>query len=185
MSRDTPQPPGPPPSPAADAPTPVVTATLSLHGFADGWPHCHHVADYLARFAASDRFDPEQLTTRLSTYLNEVLELVHRDLADARPDAPAPGRPTGALVIAVRRAADRLRVAVAVPAPGAERLGRSAAVAAGPDAAAEYRRRLAAALGGGPGDGLGLLELAALHGIGFELGGDDGALTVTMIVPHE
>ena len=51
--------------------SPVVTATISVEGFVDGWIHCQHIADYLARFAASDRFDPAQLTTRLSTYLNE------------------------------------------------------------------------------------------------------------------
>lgn len=174
MSHDT----SPPQSAPEAAASPVVSASLTVRGLADDWAHCQQVADYLARFAASDRFDPEQLTTRLSTYLNEVLELVLRS---------EPGE--GAVVITVERAADRLQIAVAVPAgrDGGEYLRSSMRAAAEPDVAAAYRRSFAAQVQAGDdeGVGVGLLELIALHGIKLGLREAEGGLVLSMIVPHE
>lgn len=192
---------------AEDSATPVVTATLSLAGFIDGWIHCQHVADYLARFAASDRFDPAQLTTRLSTYLNEALELVFRSDSPTPPtptpqphtDAPQPAHtlaaaPTGEIVIAIHRLPDRLQVELRCPA-ASERMRRSVRRAAEADAAATYRRDLPELLHGDPlqaggafGDAAaddGLLELVALHGIGLELHETSDAVVLRMTVPHE
>ena len=165
--------------------SPVVTASFSIQGFVDGWIHCQHVADYLARFAASDRFDPEQLTTRLSTYLNEALELVFRCHEPAGPRA-------GELVIAIHRGSDRLQIELRCPlAGGGDRLRRSVERAAGPEVAAAYRRDFAALLTADADDDAeeeaGLLELVALHGITLALDGADGAdaVVLCMTVPHE
>lgn len=157
----------------------MVSAALSLRGFADAWPHCQHVAEFLARFAASDRYDPEQLTTRLATYLHEVLELIQRCHT-----AEDPG--VGDLAIAVSRRGDRLVLDVAVPvepAPG-ERLRRSVARACAEEPAAAYRSGFAAAIRGDD-DGAGLLELVALHGLGLAVRDAADVVTLTLSVPHE
>jgi hypothetical protein len=161
--------------------SPVVTATISVEGFVDGWIHCQHIADYLARFAASDRFDPAQLTTRLSTYLNEVLELVFRSETAAATPAP------GTIVVAIHRLPDRLQVELRCPP--SERLRRSVRRATEPDAAATFRREFADLLRSQP-DGAdaadaGLLELVALHGIGLELHEAGDTVVLRMTVPHE
>lgn len=157
----------------------VVRATLGLRGFVDAWPHCQHVADYMARFAASDRYDPEQLTSRLATYLHELLELVQRC-----HDADDPAR--GDLVVAISRHGDRLRLAVEVAADAAvgDRLRRSLRRAAAPAPAATYRAAFAAIVGGDD-DGAGLLELVALHGVDFSCDDAGAVVRMTLSVPHE
>lgn len=171
--------------------SPVVAASFSIQGFVDGWIHCQHVADYLARFAASDRFDPEQLTTRLSTYLNEALELVFRSHLRIAGDAGE----AGDLAITIHRRSDRLQVELRCPlacAGARDSLRRSVRRATGPDAAAEYRRGFAALLddpavadGELVDDDAGLLELVALHGISLALREADDAVVLCMTVPHE
>lgn len=201
-SPDPSSPPGSAPWPAlagqdpgltTDGATPVVTATLSVAGFIDGWIHCQHVADYLARFAASDRFDPAQLTTRLSTYLNEALELVFRSDSSPKPhpDAPAsltPATHTGEIVIAIHRLPGSLQVEMRCPA-ASERLRRSVRKAAEADAAATYRRHRADLLRGEPDQEAaaddGLRERVALHGIGLDLHETRDAVVLRMTVPHE
>jgi hypothetical protein len=180
-----------PPGPAAAADpdaSPVVRASFSMQGFMDGWMHCRHVADYLARFAASDRFDPERLTTRLSNYLNEALELVFRS-------APGPGQ----LVVTIHRKHDRLEVTLACPVPVDDRLRRSVRRATEAEAAANYRRGFAELVrrgdvGARPASedpdeweaDAGLLELVALHGITLALSRvADDAVVLHMTVPHE
>ncbi len=179
---------GPDPAPGGGA-TPVVRATFSMRGFMDGWLHCQHVADYLARFAASDRFDPEQLTTRLATYLNEALELVFRS---------APG--AGELAVTIVRQPDRLEVVLRCPraADGSQRIRRSVRRATEAEAAARYRRDFADLLATtaeeappasedslGDASDAGLLELVALHGISLALHEASDALVLHMTVPHE
>jgi len=156
----------------------VVVATLELRGLVDSWPHCQHVADFLARFTASDRFDPEQLTTRLATYLHEVLELVRR--------CHAAGAARGDLVIELGRRGDRLQIAVAVPVDEAagERLRRSVRRASASDPAATYRAEFAAAIAG-EDEGTGLLELVALHGVACTVVDAGAVITVALSVPHE
>ena len=192
-----------PPGPAAAAESsPVVRASFSMQGFMAGWMQCRHVADYLARFAASDRFDPERLTTRLSTYLNEALELVFRS-------APGPGQ----LVVTIHRRHDHLQVTLACPVTADDRMRRSVRRASGAEAAANYRRGLVDLLR--PADDghapparedpdaweadAGLLELVALHGIILALddddnaddadnagdAGDDVTVALHMTIPHE
>jgi len=156
----------------------VVAATLELRGLVDSWPHCQHVADFLARFAASDRFDPEQLTTRLASYLHEVLELVRR--------CHAASEARGDLVITLGRRADRISLDVAVPVDEAagDRLRRSVHRACGPDPAAAYRIEFAAAIAGDDEDA-GLLELVALHGVTCAAVEAGDVLTLSLSVPHE
>ena len=194
-SSDSPSQQPAPPGPATAAEsgsTPVVRASFSMQGFMDGWLHCRHVADYLARFASSDRFDPEQLTTRLSTYLNEALELVFRS-------APGPGE----LVVTIHRQHDRLEVALACPLAGDDRMRRSVRRATEADAVAAYRRGFVDLLarseaGRAPPASedlatseaeweadAGLLELVALHGITLALHEPGDALVLHMTVPHE
>lgn len=164
---------------AGGAAAPVTRVTLELRGFVDAWAHCQHVADFVARFAASDRYDPEQLTTRLATYLHEVLELVRR--------CHLAGAADGDLGIAVHRRGDRLLLDVTVPldADAGDRLRRSVVRATGPDPAAAYRAGLAAALRDGDSDDAGLLELVALHGVGLAAIASADVLTLTLSVPHE
>ncbi len=173
MSHDT------SPLPSASAISPVVKATLSLDGFIDGWRHCHELADYLARFAASDRFDPAQLTTRLSTYLNEVLEL----LFHTHKQAPAAH---GHVVIEIRRQADRLYVEIAVPTaddnPLLRETLRQAVTSASPE---DYRREFLEPQAAACGTSAGLRELVALHGIAIELRETDTTFTLRLTVPHE
>lgn len=187
MSHDpSPDPSSPAGSPGAalagltqDPATPVVTATLSVAGFVDGWIHCQHVADYLARFAASDRFDPAQLTTRLSTYLNELLELVFRS-----------DPPPGDIVVAIHRLPDRLQLELRCPA-ASEALLRSVRRATDAEAVAAYRRDFGEHLRDDtrePDPADGLLELVALHGIGLEPAAPEptgAAIVLRMTVPHE
>ncbi len=165
-------------APPCDAASRVVAATLELRGLVDSWPHCQHVADFLARFAASDRFDPEQLTTRLATYLHEVLELVRR--------CHAAGAARGDLVITLGRRGDRLQLDVAVPVDEAagDRLRRSVRRASAADPAAAYRAEFAAAIAGDDEDA-GLLELVALHGVTCTAIDAGDVLTLSLSVPHE
>jgi len=186
MSQPSSDPPSQQPAPsglaAESESTPVVRASFSMQGFMDGWLHCQHAADYLARFASSDRFDPEQLTTRLSTYLNEALELVFRS-------APGPGE----LIVTIHRQHDRLDVALACPIAGDERMRRSVRRATEADAVATYRRGFAGLLITPPASedlseweaDAGLLELVALHGITLALHEAGDALVLHMTVPHE
>lgn len=160
-------------SPAA--PSPIVKLNISVRGLYDSWTHCQNLADYIARFAASDRFDPEQLTTRLSTYLNEVLEFVFR----ARPAE-------GDIVVAVGRTPEHIVVELAVPTDAAlaERLRGDLARATGPDPRAQYAADFHAMLASPPADA-GLLELVALHGIGLALREGPAVSTLVLSVPHE
>ena len=189
-SSELPPQPRAPPEPAAPVESdssPVVRASFSMQGFVDDWAHCRHVADYLARFASSDRFDPERLTTRLSTYLNEALELVSRSAA-------GPGQ----LVVTIHRQHDRLEVAFACPIAADDRMRRSVRRATGPEAIADYRRGFVELLGWtDPGRAppasedseweadAGPLELVALHGITLALREASDALVLLMTVPHE
>lgn len=163
-------------APAPHRPTaPIVTLKLSARGLYDAWEHCRSLADYVARFVASDRFDPEQLTTRLSTYLNEVLEFVYR----ARPAG-------GDIVVGVYRGDTQIVVELALPTDAtlAERLRRDFARFAEPDARDRYAAEFAAMLASPPADA-GLLELVALHGVDLALRDGDAVSTIVLTLPHE
>ncbi|HEY8376039.1 MAG TPA: hypothetical protein VIK91_06095 [Nannocystis sp.] len=164
----------PAPQPSA-GPTPILTLRVSVRGLYDSWSHCHQLADYIARFVASDRFDPEQLTTRLSTYLNEVLEYIFR----ARPG-------TGEIVVTVGRTSEHIVAELAVPSDEAlaARLRDDLEQAARPDARARYEAELAA-LPTEPRPGTGLLELVALHGVRLDLRQEPAVSVIVLTVPHD
>ena len=164
--------PAPPSTPGS---SPILTLRISVRGLHDSWTHCHSLANYIARFVASDRFDPEQLTTRLSTYLNEVLEYVFR----ARPTE-------GEIVVDVSRTDDHVIAELAVPADDAlaQRLRDDLGRVAEPEARARYEAQFQAMLAR-PADESGLLELVALHGVGLALRERAGASVIVLSVPHE
>lgn len=61
----------------------IVAAKFSVHSFAQQWRHCHLVANYLARFVSANEGDPERYATLVSTFVNELLEVVFRNHAAA------------------------------------------------------------------------------------------------------
>lgn len=155
--------------------SPILTLRISVRGLYDSWAHCHRLAEYIARFVASDRFDPEQLTTRLSTYLNEVLEYVFR----ARPSE-------GEIVVEVVRTDEHVIAELTMPTDDAlaERLREDLGRAAQPDARARYEAEFQAMLARPPAEA-GLLELVALHGVALALRERSGASVIVLTVPHE
>ncbi|MCY1063082.1 hypothetical protein [Nannocystis sp. SCPEA4] len=162
-----------PPSPPG--PSPILTLRISVRGLYDSWTHCQRLADYIARFVASDRFDPEQLTTRLSTYLNEVLEYVFR----ARPS-------DGEIVVEVGRTDEHVIAELTMPADEAlaARLRDDLGRVSQPDARARYEAEFQAMLTRAPAEA-GLLELVALHGVELGLREAGGASVIVLTVPHE
>lgn len=161
--------------PAPSSPSPIITLQLSAQGLHDSFSHCQQLADYVARFAGSDRFDPEQLTTRLSTYLNEVLEYVFR----ARPA-------DGQIVVRVGRTEEHIVVELSLPTDLAlaERLREDFARVAQPDARARYTAEFHAMLER-PTAEAGLLELVAFHGVTLALREDPSVSVIVLSVPHE
>jgi hypothetical protein len=57
----------------------IVSAQFSVSGFAKRWVHCNQLANYFARFASANAPDPERQSTLLSTFFNEVLEVLFRN----------------------------------------------------------------------------------------------------------
>jgi hypothetical protein len=56
----------------------IITAQFSVSTFAKRWNHCNQLANYLARFVSANELDPERQATLLSTFFNEVLEILYR-----------------------------------------------------------------------------------------------------------
>lgn len=59
----------------------IISTNFSVSGFGKRWPHCHQLANYLARYASANENDPERASTLLSTFFNELLEAVYRNHA--------------------------------------------------------------------------------------------------------
>jgi hypothetical protein len=59
----------------------IITAQFSVSTFAKRWNHCNQLANYLARFVSANEPDPERQSTLLSTFFNEVLEILYRSQA--------------------------------------------------------------------------------------------------------
>src|SRR3954466_14911830 len=57
----------------------IITAQFSVKSFAKRWNHCNQLANYLARFVSANEPDPERQSTLLSTFFNEVLEILYRN----------------------------------------------------------------------------------------------------------
>lgn len=148
---------------------------LELDGFAAAWSHCGDVADYVARFAASDRYDPEGLTTRIASYLNEVLELLFAH------------HPSGAsLDLVVTREESALHVACTMPTN--EALSATMERIFGGLSRSDLRAELRAAIAGYDGvvpPEAAFVEMAGIHGIAPRLTQDGDAVTVSLTIPAE
>lgn len=57
----------------------VISAQFSATGFSRRWNHCNQLANYLARYVSASEADPERQATLLSTFFNEVLEVLYRN----------------------------------------------------------------------------------------------------------
>jgi hypothetical protein len=57
----------------------VISAQFSASCFAKHWSHCNQLANYIARYASAGEPDPERQSTLLSTFFNEVLEVLYRN----------------------------------------------------------------------------------------------------------
>ncbi|MEZ4382830.1 MAG: hypothetical protein R3A79_15960 [Nannocystaceae bacterium] len=152
----------------------MISVRLALSGFAESWSHCSTVADYLARYAASDRFDPEGLTTRISSFLNEVLELGYRSHS------------AGALAIDVAREDAAIHVRCELPADDAVAEVFAAALCGldDPDLRDRHRDGFLALLDA-PRPAGAFVEMAAIHGLTPTLQRGDGAVVVSLTIPAE
>jgi hypothetical protein len=161
--------------PTPDAAQRVISLRLALPGFAGAWSHCGGLADYIARYAASDRYDPEGLTTQLATYINELLELLTRQ-----------GFSRGELGVHVHRQGEALAVRLRLPGDPAQlsALAQLFAHLDAPDLEAAYRARLPH-LTGAPHPADPLLELAAVFGVRPVLEASEGHLEITLTVAAE
>lgn len=59
----------------------IMTVQFSVSGFSSRWNHCNQLANFFARFACANASDPERQSTLLSTFFNEVLEVLYRHQA--------------------------------------------------------------------------------------------------------
>lgn len=161
------------------APSQVISLRLALAGFAESWSHCGAVADYVARYAASDRFDPEGLTTRLSSFLNEVLELIYSNHGGAQEGPPV-------LAIDVTREESALHVACALPADDAVASAFERALAGldDPDLRSRYRDGFDAGLDEARVEAP-FLEMAGVHGIAPVLNRSGDHVVVRLTIPAE
>ncbi|MEZ4449443.1 MAG: hypothetical protein R3B09_08185 [Nannocystaceae bacterium] len=148
---------------------------LELDGFAAAWSHCGDVADYVARFAASDRYDPEGLTTRIASYLNEVLELLF---------AHHPGG--ASLDLVVTREDNALHVACTMPTNEAltATMERVFQGLSRDDLRSELRSALRGYLDQAPPEAA-FIEMSGVHGITPRLTRDGDAVTVSLTIPAE
>ena len=60
----------------------IMAAKFTVNSFARQWSQCHLVANYLSRFVSANESDPERHATLLSTFVNELLEVVFRNHAE-------------------------------------------------------------------------------------------------------
>ncbi|MBH23474.1 MAG: hypothetical protein CMH57_03215 [Myxococcales bacterium] len=80
----------------------IIATRFDVRGLRDSWSHCSQAANYLARYAASDNFDPERQATVLSELLNEVLEFAFEIADDGEVEIALSRDPGGALTLQAR-----------------------------------------------------------------------------------
>jgi len=131
-----------------------MAVRFTVGGFARQWGHCHLVANYLARYVSANEGDPERYATLLSTFINEVLEVVFRNHA-----------PEGQIDMVFRKKGRHVVLQLSLPVTESNRVFYRMAVqiVSQPDMKSWYRARLE-----DPAEGedtmLGILELAAVYG---------------------
>jgi hypothetical protein len=137
----------------------IMAAKFTVNGFARQWSHCHLVANYLARFVSANEGDPERNATLLSTFVNELLEVVFRNHADE-----------GEIEIIFRKRGRHVVLQLVIPVTDQHRIFYRMAVKMvnQPDLKSWFRARLEE-----PADGedtmLGMLELVAVYTCTFTL----------------
>lgn len=176
MSDETTSPPAAPATapPGSGGDRHVMSVRLALPGFVDSWSHCGGLADFVARFAASDRYDPEGLTTRISSHLDEILEVLFGVVAVGHAD------------VDVHRRDDAVEVACDVPVDDAQsaELARIFRGLEGRDLRAEYRELLPHLLVEMRPEAA-ILEMAGLHGVVPVLEVAPGRARITLTIAAE
>ena len=131
----------------------IMAARFTVGGFAREWAHCHLLANFLGRYVSANEGDPERTATLLSTFINELLEVIYRNHA-----------PEGQLELIFRKKGRHVILQVTIPVTDANRVFYRMAVQIvnQPDLKSWFRARLEE-----PADGedtmLGMLELAAIY----------------------
>lgn len=159
----------------------VISAQFSASGFTKRWTHCNQLANFLARYASAGEPDPERQATLLSTFINEVLEILYRN------------HHNGEILLTFRMRGKRLEMRAEVPADADAQsfYERAVGILSRPDLDSWYREwleRVPVLDEGPPRDGAepeldissaGVLELVAVYNTAVRLEGSaDGRIIV-------
>jgi len=149
-----------------------MAARFTAGGFAAQWGHCHLLANYLARYVSANEGDPERYATLLSTFINELLEVIYRNHARE-----------GQIELIFRRKGRHVILQIIVPVTEPNRVFYRMAVQIvnQPDLKTWFRARLE-----DPAEGedtmLGMLELAAVYSCTFTMTEPPGADAVHLFL---
>ena len=155
-------------------PSKVISMRLALSGFSETWAQCRVVADYIARYAASDRFDPEGLATQISSFVNEVLELSFANHGE------------GTMGVDVTREEVAVHVSCVLPTNDevTAAFQRALGGLSSADIRARHRQEFLAFLDA-PEPAGAFVEMAAVHGVLPQLTLRDDSLLVSLTIPAE
>ena len=150
----------------------IMSATFTVNSFARQWTHCHLVANYLARFVSSNEGDPERHATLMSTFVNELLEVLFHNHAE-----------DGEIGIIFRRRGRHVVLQFTIPVADKHRVFYRMAVnmVNQPDLKGWFRARLRE-----PAEGedtmLGLVELVAVYACTLTLSEPAGSDRVSLFL---
>lgn len=166
----------------------VLSAQFSVSGFTKRWTHCNQLANFLARYASAGEPDPERQATLLSTFINEVLEVLYRN------------HHSGEVLLTFRMQGKRLEMRAEVPADADAQsfYERAFSILSRPDLDAWYRawlERVPVIKEEPPGEGAdpeldissaGVLELVAVYDtvVRFEGSADGRTIVLSFNFPH-
>lgn len=137
----------------------IMAAKFTVNGFVRQWSHCHLVANFLSRYVSANEGDPERHATLMSTFVNELLEVVFRNHAGE-----------GEIDVIFRKRGRHLVLQITIPVLDQHRIFYRMAVKMvnQPDLKSWFRARLEE-----PAEGedtmLGMLELVAVYACTFTL----------------
>lgn len=137
----------------------IMAAKFTVNSFARQWSQCHLVANFLARYVSANEGDPERHALLLSTFVNELLEVVFRNHAEE-----------GEIDVIFRKRGRKSVIQLTVPAQDQHRVFYRMVVQLvnQPDLKTWFRARLQE-----PADGedtmLGILELVAVYSCSLTL----------------
>ncbi len=150
----------------------IMAVRFTVGGFTRQWGHCHLVANYLARYVSANEGDPERHATLISTFINEVLEVVYRNHAEE-----------GQIELIFRKKVRHVILQLTVPVSESNRIFYRMAVqiVTQPDLKSWYRARLEE-----PAEGedtmLGMLELAAVYGCTLSMSEPPGSDRINLFL---